>query len=129
MATGTIPKSKTLLWTNPSPTATFVAQTIAIDLTGYDAILIEFMPFPEDTVYYFTAWSKCLVGRGSALFWMFLNTATAATGAAFPNAASRTYTVSTTGVTFAAGQMLYGGNAYKDMNSRSVPTKIYGIRE
>ena len=31
-----------LMWTNSSPSASFAAQTIAMDLTGYDYVVIEF---------------------------------------------------------------------------------------
>ena len=31
----------TLLWSNPNPTAAFAQQTISIDLTSYDAVVIE----------------------------------------------------------------------------------------
>lgn len=30
-----------LLWTNPSPTSAFSAQTVSLDLSGYDAVLVE----------------------------------------------------------------------------------------
>lgn len=32
----------TLLWTNPAPTSTFAAQTVALDLSGYKFVLIEY---------------------------------------------------------------------------------------
>ena len=32
----------TLLWTNPSPTSAFAAQTVALDLSGYKFVLIEY---------------------------------------------------------------------------------------
>lgn len=32
-----------LLWTNPSPTSQFVAQTVSLDLSGYNAVIIEFV--------------------------------------------------------------------------------------
>lgn len=31
-----------LLWTNPYPTADFSAQTINLDLSGYEAVIIQF---------------------------------------------------------------------------------------
>lgn len=33
-------ETPTLLWTNPSPTSNFNAQTVSIDLTDYEAFLI-----------------------------------------------------------------------------------------
>ena len=32
----------TLLWTNPAPTSTFAAQTVALDLSAYKFVLIEY---------------------------------------------------------------------------------------
>ena len=32
---------ETLLWTNPNPTAAFGAQTISLDLSSYESVLIE----------------------------------------------------------------------------------------
>lgn len=34
-------ENATLLWTNPNPTSNFSAQTLALDLTNYGAILVE----------------------------------------------------------------------------------------
>ena len=42
MATGTIQKNMVLLWTNPDLDADFDAQTINLDLSSYDAVLIRF---------------------------------------------------------------------------------------
>ena len=33
---------RTLLWTNPSPTSSFAAQTVSIDVADYDAVSVEF---------------------------------------------------------------------------------------
>ena len=33
--------SVSLLWTNSNPTATFAAQTVTVDLSGYTAVLIK----------------------------------------------------------------------------------------
>jgi hypothetical protein len=44
---------------------------------------------------------------------------------------TRGFTVSTTGITFTSGQMmnLSNGTVYPDWDGRSVPYKIYGIKE
>lgn len=42
MATGTIPNKLDLVWTNPSPTSTFAAQTVSIDLSKYSFVWIQF---------------------------------------------------------------------------------------
>lgn len=41
MASGTVKKGFKLLWTNPSPTASFAAQAVPVDLTGYDFLAVE----------------------------------------------------------------------------------------
>ena len=40
MATGTWEPNKVLLWTNPSPTSSFGAQTVPLDLSGYSTVLV-----------------------------------------------------------------------------------------
>ena len=34
--------SPVLLWTNPSPTSEFAAQTVSLDLTEYNGVIVEF---------------------------------------------------------------------------------------
>lgn len=41
MATGTIKKNIVKLWENPNPSADFVAQTVPLELSGYDWIAIK----------------------------------------------------------------------------------------
>lgn len=41
-----------LLWTNPSPTSTFAAQTVALDLSDYHAVFILFRRNTSDENYY-----------------------------------------------------------------------------
>jgi len=40
MASGTIHKNMVLLWSNPSPASNFSAQSINLNLDGFDAMLI-----------------------------------------------------------------------------------------
>lgn len=39
-----------LLWTNETTTASFSAQVIRVDLTNYDAILVEFLTDPTNNL-------------------------------------------------------------------------------
>ena len=39
-----------LLWTNPSPSSSFSAQTLNIDLTGYDYLIFEIKGSGDDTL-------------------------------------------------------------------------------
>lgn len=41
-----------LLWTNPSPTQNFNAQTLSLDSTGYDMLMITAKNVPGGGVYY-----------------------------------------------------------------------------
>lgn len=40
-----------LLWTNPSPTSAFAAQTVALDLSGYDGVKIKLKRINNNAVY------------------------------------------------------------------------------
>ena len=40
----------TLLWTNPSPSSSFSAQTLNINLTGYDYLIFEIKGYMGDTM-------------------------------------------------------------------------------
>lgn len=123
---GSIPSEyKKLLWTNPSPTANFAPQTIALDLSGYDDIEVVANPF-ADLQYQYSV--ICPVGAGGNLEYQILNTATATNASTFINGVSRTFRVSTSGITFDNGQMTYNGGAYTNWQGRAIPYKIYGIK-
>lgn len=113
MANGTIKTgmSINLLWTNPNPESAFAAQTVALDLSGYDAVLIDANSGTDRNggkIFF------CFVGRAVAMdVWM-------------PSVASkynRMATVATTGVTF--GQGYFGTNVN---NICIIPLTIYGVR-
>ena len=116
MATGIIPKTASFikLWTNPSPTSSFAPQTISIDLTNYDAVLIEAHNFRYDNSQYALSAVICLKGQTS--FFLF--------GSASNNRLGvRTFSVSDSGVV--ASEATYNATA---QNEFGVPHEIYGIR-
>ena len=116
----------TLLWTNPSPTTAFVAQTVPLDLSNYDAVKIVAL-FVENTNSSFV--TELPVGsEDRAISYFYLNTTNTTNASTFLNGCSRTASVSTTGITFGKGQMIYIGNSYVDWNNRAIPWKIYGIK-
>ena len=102
--------SMELLWENASPGSDFAAQTIALDLSGYDHVIIE-------AVANVAGWAivqsfTCRVGVDSCLL--------------IPSNAvlnNRSFTTSTTGIRFDGGSS--GANA---LNNCCVPIRIYGIK-
>lgn len=109
-----------LLWTNASPTSSFAAQTITIDLSSYDLVLIEFV-------------ANATASVGSALYSCFtgiLEVGTFGTIISFIlyNGSFFNYfrkaTVSTSGVTFEGG---YATNNQAN-DAFAVPLKIYGFK-
>ena len=50
----------TLLWTNPSPTASFAAQTISLDLSEYDAVVIGVHNFASSDNQYGLIYQFCI---------------------------------------------------------------------
>ena len=101
-----------LLWTNASPTSAFAAQTVALDLSGYDAVLIDVncaYELPD-----FGTCFVCMVGRGGFMdVW----------ASSQNNKYSREATVASTGVTFGQGYFGTGAN-----NNCAIPYRIYGIK-
>lgn len=99
-----------LLWTNPNPDSNFSAQTVTLDLSAYDAVLVVCRMFAT-TTYYFT--NTCMVGLPA-----ILNTLDVS-----GNRYGRTADVTTTGIVF--GQGYSNGTASA---SRVIPVSIYGIK-
>ena len=115
---------KKLLWTN-SGTA-IGAQTISLALSDFDEVEVEFCvtdAFSNDD----HVFSRCRVGgKGLGQWWCVNQSAGSNYGAI--NSVSRSFSASTTGVTFQSGQMLYAGTSYFNWNNRCVPVRIYGIK-
>lgn len=109
---------KNLLWTNPSPTSAFAAQTVSLDLSGYDEVEIQFKHFTDSNVY---AFAKCFKNDGYGM-------------ACVPSDSNsgimrRRFNMTSTGVVFATGQgVAYDGVYYADQPSAAIPWKIYGIK-
>jgi hypothetical protein len=119
-----IPESKWAVWTNSSPTSGFAPQTVDIDLSRYSMVEIEFTPYADDT----RKTVRCPVGKNCNLFFMFINTDTASDVVHSLGSTSRSASVTTSGITFGNGQMLYNGDVYQNWTNRSIPTKIWGIK-
>lgn len=115
MATGKISMpgvTMQALWQNSSPTSAFAAQTVQVDLSKYDGILLFFLATTTDT----NRMSSmiCLKGYKS----VFSDVVVGATAIR-----SRTATVSNTGVEFSTGY-----NNTSSNTSSAIPYKFYGIK-
>ena len=110
---------KTLLWTNPNPTSNFAAQTILLDLNGYDAV---------DVV---TVVSRSSGKMGS--YRIFFG-APVSQGLLFlgddATKHARNLTLYTDGITFQNGyyQYMTSGSSKTTDAGQAIPYKIYGIK-
>lgn len=101
----------TLLWTNSSPTSAFPAQTISLDLTDYDGILIEYRRYTSNP----TITSRCYINKGETLYGAGLST--------YPAAMVRKTTVNNNNVVFDSGIESAITN-----NNGAIPTRIWGVK-
>lgn len=108
--------SMTLLWVNASPTSAFAAQTISLDLNGYDMIEI--------------------VSDGNVFSYSISDKTVPLTVIYEAGTAGNVY-IASRNVTITQTSIVFGGGAYKFFNTpttgnadnkRMVPTKIYGIK-
>ena len=113
-----------LLWENAQAGSEFIPQTIALDLSETDLIILELRPTTAANTRYSSVLS---VGTTSIVFaYMNLQSNTSDM-----QLACRTATISTTGVTFASGYKRYNINYQNSeaTNTYAIPTRIYGIKE
>jgi hypothetical protein len=115
-------EAKELLWTNPNPTAEFVAQTISLDLSRYDAVAVEYSMITTSN-YHKTVEVPLKHGTTIPIMGEFVF-GTGGKIAAF----YRTGQVSDTGFSFSNGYQSTPSTDAQDQKC-SVPCKIYGIRK
>lgn len=109
----------TLLWTNSSPTSSFTAKTVSLDLSAYSAIEIEFKHANSSNSFLYQKFK--IPSDDMSLFYM--------TGkGTYFELESRAVTVTTTGVTFADGRRAQATWTASSDNIRCVPTRIFGIK-
>lgn len=104
---------RALLWTNPSPTSDFAAQTLALDISTYDAVEISFKDSKNNSPGVVV---KCMKG-GNAL---------AIQNSGVDNGARWRYFLPKadgTGITFSTG---YNGSTSN--NAYGIPYQIWGIK-
>ena len=108
--------TRTLLWENPAPAASFAAQTVGVDLAAYQGVVVAFLQrVGEQTVLESAFLPKGTVGKLG--------------GYRYRHIAMRTVTaVSGTGVTFggAGYASTYGGDL-TPQDDCILPWRIYGV--
>ena len=105
-----------LLWTNPSPSSSFAAQTVALDLSEYNLILVQFLRATNTTSFRGTDIS--IVGSASTGIIGGVDSVNS-------SVLSRSYESTTNGVTFALGR---ANNESSSDSAWCIPTYIYGIK-
>lgn len=124
--------SITKLWENASPTSAFAAQTISLDLSGYDFVDIVYYgrTGPNDALSangYYTA--RCPVGEFGSL-----QVATLIGGtASYHWISCRAFEVTTSGIEFGYGRYIYfsyttAGDNGGYSETTNIPYRIYGIK-
>lgn len=109
----------TLLYTNPSPAAAFAAQTLALTLTNYDSVLIEF--YTNVNLYAYLKHVYVRIGKAELPNGYVLNGSVAA----------REVSAATGGVTFGECYLRADGaaGAGEVNNAYMVPYRIYGVAQ
>ena len=101
-----------LLWTNPNPDSSFAAQTVSIDLSSYDAILVQMR----------NVYNGGIRGMGIVLK-ESINHSVGVFGTSETKTFRRSVNASDTGVTFGAGY-----NGENSSSNAAIPLLIYGIK-
>ena len=121
-------ETRTLLWTNASPTSAFAAQTLDSsdgipDLSEYDAVEIEYYGSITVAASYIV---KSKIGEPFFLFG-YLNPQSKS---AHINLLSRSVSTATSGITFEGGfsKRTSDSTVYSNNNNYCIPYKIYGIK-
>lgn len=103
----------TLLWTNASPTSSFAAQTVSLDLSGYDAVLIIYKMDTATGTYYSHTCPKGLT-MNLVGFYNYRG--------------RRGATMLDTGVTFGDGSGASTTGSMETNNGMCIPYQIFGIK-
>lgn len=114
--------SMELLWENASPTSgDFVAQTINLDLSAYNYIMIEAMLYISSNVRF-----NAICSVGAAFTFQHFANASSSEKMRF---VTRMVKPNETGITVETGYYKdYGASSGNTANSFMIPCKIYGIK-
>ena len=107
-----------LLWENASPSSSFAAQTVSLDLSNYTFVIIGFRWSDSANQ---ISWHVCIVGETNKI-------TRADLGATKVWVARRAVQVSATGVTFADADQGSSTSDPYTTNAELIPVLIYGIR-
>lgn len=114
------------LWT--STATTFAAQTVQLDLSEYSHIIIGGCAWDSNGGDgYFE--NIIEVGKSGMLSYNGCNGDNASNPQSFINMVWRAVSVTSTGVTFGQGEMVYAGGVYRGWNNRCVPMWIWGFKK
>lgn len=111
------------LWTNPSPTSEFAAQTVSVDLSGYDFVAIKFLADTNSSSELANAMQMRTTKVGETGWAEHLLTTNSGSWPSNAYNGIRSYTVTTTGVDF--GTCHERGVVH---NTTTIPQAIYGIK-
>ena len=120
--------NQTVLWTNSSPSSTFAAQTIALDLSGYDAIILKCSSLNSNTLpstypTHACAQQYITVPYGTAGDSTYRLSYGLVIEGSSSYEANRETVVTTSGVTFGGGYRNYSaGDKY------AIPIQIIGVK-
>lgn len=126
--------TSTKVWENASPTSSFAAQTIALDLTEFDAVIIKWVTNSNSTTSVIrTVNPTDLIPVGSKKSCIAVLGSGIATSNDAENLCLRSVSVNTSGVEFYRGteNNFYNGGTAKfgaNRNYLMVPLAIYGIK-
>lgn len=112
------------LWYNSADSFT-PSGAIPLDLSGYSHLIIAGYAWGNSG--YFE--NVVEVGGSSMLCYNAYNTDSTASVQNFLNCVWRSVSVTSTGITFGQGQMVYAGGIYQNWNNRCVPKWIWGIKK
>lgn len=115
-----------LLWTNASPSSSFSAQDVALDLSSYAGVIIEYCHHtsrPNDLRSAF-----CEVGKTLVLQSIYSDFYNGSDANGNPQYAYRRASISESKVGFATGFYATGTGKVAEDKKIDVPYKIYGIK-
>lgn len=105
-----------LLWTNPSPNGNFVKQSISVDASGYDAVMVIMTPTQSRTM-----------GSSVSIISVVPNEETYP-GCFSPDGVWIRYMTIKSGSIYFSNAVLAGSNGATTNETHAIPAKIYGIK-
>lgn len=114
--------SMELLWENASPNSSFSGQTINVDLSGYDFLIIEFLTYVKTADY--ADYHRTVIAR------VGIKDNVSGFGENGSNFSFRGFASNNSGITFETARYAdkYNDDEMASSNNLYVPQKIYGIK-